>query len=111
MIRAGFCFHLAGWCFRAAGRPSSETVTGELAVADAHPNGAHPWRFDDYAGKFRALTAPLLPEEEAEAFIAMARRLPELKAAELRRLNPALPAGTVTPDGADGKGIFDYGLG
>ncbi|MCZ6483778.1 MAG: MmgE/PrpD family protein [Alphaproteobacteria bacterium] len=86
-------------------------VTGELAVADAHPNGARPWRFDDYAGKFRALTAPLLPEEEAEAFIAMARRLPELKAAELRRLNPALAAGTVTPDRADGKGIFDYGLG
>ncbi|MCH9050255.1 MAG: MmgE/PrpD family protein [Proteobacteria bacterium] len=87
-----------------------ETVTGELAVADAHPNGARPWRFDDYAGKFRALTAPLLPVEEAEAFIALARRLPELGAAELRRLNPALPAGTVTPDGADGKGIFDYGL-
>ena len=86
------------------------TVTGELAVADAHPNGARPWRFDDYAGKFRALTAPLLPVEEAEAFIALARRLPELGAAELRRLNPALPAGTVTPDGADGKGIFDYGL-
>ena len=48
---------------------------------------------------------------EAEAFIAMARRLPELKAAELHRLNPALAAGTVTPERADGKGIFDYGLG
>jgi 2-methylcitrate dehydratase len=88
-----------------------ETITGELAVADAHPNGARPWRFDDYAGKFRALTAPLLPDEDAEAFIAMARRLPELAAAELRRLNPALPTGTVTPERADGKGIFDYGRG
>ncbi len=88
-----------------------ETVTGELAVADAHPNGARPWRFDDYAGKFRQLTAPLLPEEDAEAFIALARRLSELGGKELRRLNPALPASTVTPDGADGKGIFDHGLG
>ncbi|MCH7544639.1 MAG: hypothetical protein IIB65_13490 [Proteobacteria bacterium] len=46
-----------------------------------------------------------------EGSIAMARRLPELGAAELRRLNPALPTGTLTPDRADGKGIFDYGLG
>jgi 2-methylcitrate dehydratase len=88
-----------------------ETVTGEIAVADAHPNGARPWRFDDYASKFRALTAPLLAGEDAEAFIALARRLPELGADEIRRLNPALAAGTVTPDSADGKGIFDYGLG
>ena len=86
------------------------TVTGELAVADAHPNGARPWRFDDYAGKFRQLTGPLLPDEEAEAFITLARRLPALGAAELRRLNPALPAGTLAPERADGKGIFDHGL-
>jgi 2-methylcitrate dehydratase len=82
------------------------TVSAEKAVADAHPNGARPWRTPDYVEKFRRLTDGRLPAAEAHAFLERAARLPRLPADEVRRLNAELPAGSVHPGAATGDGIF-----
>jgi 2-methylcitrate dehydratase len=85
-------------------------ITGERAVADAHPNGAKPWTWPDYAGKFSTLTRGVLGEAEKEEFLAHAKGFSSLPAGTLDALLPALPAGKVRPDKPTGEGIFDRGL-
>ena len=58
-------------------------VREEIAVADAHPLGARPFRRDDYVGKFRRLAAGIVPEAEIERFLDTAQRLPDLSPDEL----------------------------
>ncbi|MDB5528481.1 MAG: MmgE/PrpD [Devosia sp.] len=86
------------------------TIVGERAVADAHPNGAHPWTWPDYASKFETLTRGMLDEAERQAFLAAAKGFKNLDTKGLEALLPALPAGAVTPDRPTGQGIFDSGL-
>lgn len=81
-------------------------VSGERLVADAHPNGRAPWKRADYVRKLRGLTEGLIEPAEAERFLALVSRLPSLSPAEVRLLNPALPAGRVGPGEGDGQGIF-----
>lgn len=85
-------------------------VSGERAVADAHPNGAHPWTWPDYVGKFETLSREKLGEAERRAFLDAAKGFVRLPAGGLDGLVPALPAGTVTPSQPTGAGIFDRGL-
>jgi 2-methylcitrate dehydratase len=85
-------------------------VTGERGVADAHPNGAHPWTWPDYAGKFETLSADVLDEAGRKDFLDAARNHASLSGAALDRLIPALPAGSVVPSAPTGQGIFDRGL-
>jgi 2-methylcitrate dehydratase len=66
-------------------------VVEEIAVADAHPLGAHPFSREQYIGKFRTLADGILEPKEIERFLEAAQRLPELTAAELSGL-------TVTAD-------------
>jgi 2-methylcitrate dehydratase len=82
-------------------------IAGEKAAADAHPNGARPWRWPDYVGKFEGLTAELLAEPERQRFLHAAKDVSSLASAELGALVPALPDGAVTPSRATGEGIFD----
>ena len=44
-------------------------IKDEIAVADAHPNGAHPFGRDDYLAKFCALAEPIVAVGEAERFL------------------------------------------
>ncbi|MEP6842825.1 MAG: MmgE/PrpD family protein, partial [Pseudolysinimonas sp.] len=75
---------------------NGETITDEIAVADAHPLGARPFARENYVGKFRSLAAGVLPDAETERFLALAQRLPELSAAELGGLT-VFAAGLPTP--------------
>ena len=84
------------------------TIEAELAVADAHPNGRHPWHLPEYETKFRTLTGGVISPEESARFLADARRLTTLTPAEIKRLNPALPQGTVKPARPTGQGIMDW---
>jgi 2-methylcitrate dehydratase len=81
-------------------------VSAERLVADAHPNGRRPWRWPHYADKLARLTGGRLPDAAREEFLGLARRLGRLAPDEVRRLNPTLPPGSVTPDRPDGRGIF-----
>lgn len=85
-------------------------IEGERAVADAHPNGAHPWQWPDYVNKFTTLAKDVLGEAERKAFCAAAKSAPTLAADELDALLPALPRGKVSPSAPTGEGIFDRGL-
>ena len=84
-------------------------VAGEKAAADAHPNGARPWGWDDYVGKFEGLAADMMPEAERQAFLSAAKQVAELRAGELDALVPVLATGLVVPDRPTGEGIFDHG--
>jgi 2-methylcitrate dehydratase len=81
-------------------------LSGEIAVADAHPLGARPFARAGYIRKFQTLTEDLISREESERFLAAAQRLPELKSAQLAELNIALPPGRLTCAVRDQRGIF-----
>ena len=79
------------------------TLVDELAVANAHSLGAHPFERADYIRKFETLTDGIISPREAARFLEAVQELPRLPAGELDRLNVALPAGALL----EGKpGIF-----
>jgi 2-methylcitrate dehydratase len=79
------------------------TIVDEIAVADAHPLGAHPFTREQYVAKFRTLAADVLEEAEVERFLDLAQRLPELTADEVARLTivaaPGVLASVESPRG------------
>ena len=78
-------------------------IADEMAVANAHPLGATPWKRADYVGKFHSMTDGLIDAAEARRFLEAVEALPHLKAGELDRLHVAMPKGTVQ---AGKSGIF-----
>ena len=54
-------------------------ISDEIAVADAHPLGARPFRRPDYIGKFRTLTDGVISAREQDRFIATVEGLPSLQ--------------------------------
>ncbi len=107
-------YHAADPGARAYGsRLEIETTDGrtfafEKAAADAHANGAAPWKAADYHRKFEALAGDLLGPTETARILKTALGLPALDAAGLRALNPVMPPGAVQPDRPTGAGLFDY---
>ena len=81
-----------------------QTIEGEKAVANAHPLGARPFRREQYVTKFRTLTEGILERVEADRFLDLVQRLPDLSAAEVRQLNPVAPRGYLEENTA--KGLF-----
>jgi 2-methylcitrate dehydratase len=74
-----------------------------LAVANAHPLGARPFRRADYIQKFQTLTEGIISSQESQRFLGAAQSLPDLQAADICQLNVELPEKTL----AKGRpGIF-----
>jgi 2-methylcitrate dehydratase len=63
----------------------------ELAVADAHPLGARPFRRDNYIAKFRSLTEDVIDTQEQERFLELITRLDNLSPEEVRNLTIEAP--------------------
>ncbi|MCZ2403507.1 MmgE/PrpD family protein [Paenarthrobacter sp. Z7-10] len=85
-------------------------ITDEIAVADAHPLGAHPFARAQYINKLRTLATgeggkPLVEEAEINRFLALVQRLPELGPGELDGLNISAAAGVLNLSDAP-KGLF-----
>ena len=80
-------------------------IEQEIAVADAHPLGAHPFARADYIRKFRMLAEPVLEAEEIERFLDLAQRLPELTADQVRELSIVARPGVLAAAPAP-KGLF-----
>jgi 2-methylcitrate dehydratase len=81
-------------------------ISDEIAVADAHPLGARPFKRPDYVRKFRTLADGVISAAEQDRFIATVERLPDLKAGELTGLTFTVDAkllGQSSP-----HGIFDW---
>ena len=67
----------------------------EMAVANAHPNGAKPFKRADYIKKFQIMTDGIISTRESNRFLAAVQDLPKLAAGDLYQLNVALPAGNL----------------
>ena len=81
------------------------TLRDEIAVADAHPQGARPFARAQYVDKFRSLADGVLEEREIARFLDAAENLAALPAGELHRLNVLAAPGVIDPSAAP-KGLF-----
>src|SRR5690606_34758036 len=81
------------------------TLRDEIAVADAHPQGARPFARAQYIDKFRSLADGVLEEREIARFLDAAENLAALPAGELHRLNVLAAPGVLDPSAAP-KGLF-----
>ncbi len=83
---------------------SGETIVDELSVADAHPQGAHPFTRSRYVAKFRSLAAGIVAPDEQDRFLGAVDTVADLPAGQLHRLGftvtdeaaarvPAIPEG------------------
>jgi 2-methylcitrate dehydratase len=86
--------HLAG----------GEVVAGELAVADAHPQGSAPFTRPDYLAKLTTLGAGTVDRAELDRFVGLVERLGALAPDELDGLTVA--AGHLAGAAPDRRGIF-----
>ncbi|HET9875467.1 MAG TPA: 2-methylcitrate dehydratase PrpD [Mycobacterium sp.] len=83
---------------------NGEVITDELAVADAHPLGARPFRRKQYLAKFAELADGMVKPDEQQRFLSVAEGLVDLGAGELAALNIVvdplvLGKAPTTPDG------------
>lgn len=81
-------------------------ISDEIAVADAHPLGARPFKRPDYVKKFRTLAEGVIAPAEQDRFIATVERLTALKAGELNDLIFAVDPKLLGRNTA--HGIFDW---
>lgn len=82
------------------------TVTGEIAAAHAHPQGAKPFRRADYIRKFQNLADGIVSADEQARFLHSVQRLPQLVPGELGGLNVVADLLALTHTEPDGRGIF-----
>src|SRR6266853_1894608 len=66
-------------------------IEGQLAVANAHPLGARPFKRADYIHKFQTLTEGIISTYESRRFLDVVQQLSDLPAVDLRQLNVELP--------------------
>ena len=81
-------------------------IEEELAVADAHPNGARPFARENYINKFRTLSEGIIPESEQDRFLNSAENLADLAPAELSQLNITLSPDVLATAPPIPRGIF-----
>ena len=81
-------------------------ISDEIAVADAHPLGARPFKRPDYVRKFRTLAEGVIAPPEQDRFIATVERLPTLRPGELSELTFAVEPSRL--GAAAARGIFDW---
>jgi 2-methylcitrate dehydratase len=81
-------------------------IEDEMAVADAHPNGARPFRRPDYVNKFRTLAEGIVAPAEQDRFLETVERVETLRAEELGGLNLVVAPDKLGP--APARGLFDW---
>ena len=81
-------------------------ITDELALADAHPNGARPFGRANYIKKFLTLSDGIMAPTEQRRFLDAAEGLVDLKPGELGALNFTVGADQL--GGPAVSGIFDW---
>ncbi len=85
---------------------NGEKMVEEIAVADAHPFGARPFKRPDYIRKFKILAEEVLPEAEQARFLEVVQKLPELTAKDMSELNVQAPQDSLINNTRDDRGIF-----
>ncbi len=85
---------------------NGETLTDEMALANAHAFGAKPFARADYVHKFNTLTEGIVSPEEATRFVNCVARTSTLKATDLFQLNVEAIASKLKVPTRDTRGIF-----
>ena len=85
---------------------TGEIIIDELAVANAHPAGAKPFRREDYIQKFRTLTEGIVSKSESRRFLELIQNLPELSPDDVQKLNVQLENSQLDLSTQNSKGIF-----
>ncbi len=62
-------------------------LVDEIAVADAHPRGARPYKRDDFIRKFLTLSSGVIASNEAERFLESVQRVETLQSGQLEALS------------------------
>jgi len=79
-------------------------ISDEIAVADAHPAGAHPFTREQYVAKFRTLADGVIAADVQDQFLHAVTGLPNLDADHLAALS--LPGIEQSEEQPDTWGIF-----
>ena len=85
---------------------SGEKIIDELAVANAHPAGAHPFARVDYLQKFKTLTDNIISDSESNRFLDLVQNLPNLDATEINKINVSVDKISLNNNKPDMEGIF-----
>jgi 2-methylcitrate dehydratase len=81
-------------------------IVDEIAMADAHPLGAKPFKRADYITKFRTLCEGVIAPAEQERFLGLVDRLSQLREGDLHGLTLDLEPGVQQKSKT--VGIFDW---
>jgi 2-methylcitrate dehydratase len=81
-------------------------IEDEMAIADAHPLGARPFRRAEYVSKFRMLAEGIVAPDEQRRFLDAVEGLARLTSSELVQLNFVVDLPSLGKRG--GSGIFDW---
>jgi 2-methylcitrate dehydratase len=85
---------------------NGEVISDELAVADAHPLGARPFRREQYVQKFAQLAEDVVEPVEQQRFLTAVDSLAELRAGALGALNVVVDPRVLDKAPAIPPGIF-----
>jgi 2-methylcitrate dehydratase len=66
---------------------SGELISDELAVADAHPQGARPFEREQYIAKFTELAGGVVDSVEQQRFLNVVQHLGDLSGDDMHTLN------------------------
>ena len=81
-------------------------ISDELALADAHPLGARPFRREQYVQKFSALADNIVKPVEQQRFLSTVDSLGELEAGVLGALNVVVDPRVLAKAPVIPQGIF-----
>lgn len=85
---------------------SGEVIVDELAIADAHPLGAHPFAREQYIAEFRTLAEGVIEPDEQDRFLEVVQRAGELSAGELPELTFTVSSDVLARAPHSPKGLF-----
>ncbi len=66
---------------------NGKKISEQLERADAHPNGARPFKRKDYINKFKTLTKNIISKKESLRFLKCVQNLKKIKSGHLDKLN------------------------
>ncbi len=81
-------------------------LADELALANAHPLGARPFKRPNYIEKFKTLSTGKITDRESARFLDFVQRLPQLTSIDLVNLNVVADAPELKYAVRDKRGIF-----
>ena len=85
---------------------NGDVITDELALADAHPLGARPFKRKQYIAKFTELAEGVIEDAEQQRFLSAVEGLSELTAGSLGALNPIVDPAVLAGAPTIPPGIF-----